>query len=59
MAGGWIPVSGPDRRGRPDLVVATSGCYDRFGAVVQDLGDRVSVELAVAHGRHLSCLMNE
>ncbi len=40
-------------------MLTTSGCGDRFGAVVQDLGDRVSVELAVAGGPHLSCLMAE
>jgi len=42
-----------------DLVLTTSGCQDRFGAVVQDLGDRVSVELAVSNGPHLDCLMQE
>jgi hypothetical protein len=42
-----------------DLVLTTSGCHDRFGAVVQDLGDRVSVELAVSDGPHLDCLMPE
>ncbi len=42
-----------------ELVLTTSGCGDRFGAVVQDLGNRVSIELAVADGPHLSCLMTE
>jgi hypothetical protein len=42
-----------------ELALTTSGCGDRFGAVVQDLGNRVSVQLAVADGPHLSCLMTE
>ncbi len=42
-----------------DLVLSTSGCGDRFGAVVQERVDRVSVQLAVVDGPHLSCLMTE